>query len=170
VLPRTWKKGDGTPGVIWFYPREYATTQAYERSKWGTNINQFPAVPAARPATATELWVAGGYVFIEPDLPIYGDSGRMNDNYTRDLKENLDAVVDAMVDSGFVARDKFGIGGHSYGAFSTVNAMTLVPYAATSTRRRTPTSICRRSSAQTRSPARCSSITTSRTRTPAPRP
>lgn len=128
VLPRTWKKGDGTPGVIWFYPREYATTQAYERSKWSTNINQFPAVPAARPATATELWVAGGYVFIEPDLPIYGDSGRMNDNYTRDLKENLDAVVDAMVDSGFVARDKFGIGGHSYGAFSTVNAMTLVPY------------------------------------------
>ena len=128
VLPRTWKKGDGTPGVIWFYPREYATTQAYERSKWTTNINQFPAVPAARPATATELWVAGGYTFIEPDLPIYGDSGRMNDNYTRDLKENLDAVVDAMVDSGFVARDKFGIGGHSYGAFSTVNAMTLVPY------------------------------------------
>jgi dipeptidyl aminopeptidase/acylaminoacyl peptidase len=128
VLPRTWKPGDGTPGVIWFYPREYATTQAYERSKWGTNINQFPAVPAARPATATELWVAGGYVFIEPDVPIYGDSGRMNDNYTRDLKENLDAVVDAMVDSGFVARDKFGIGGHSYGAFSTVNAMTLVPY------------------------------------------
>jgi dipeptidyl aminopeptidase/acylaminoacyl peptidase len=128
VLPRTWKPGDGTPGVIWFYPREYATTQAYERSKWSTNINLFPAVPAARPATATELWVAGGYVFIEPDVPIYGDSGRMNDNYTRDLKENLDAVVDAMVDSGFVARDKFGIGGHSYGAFSTVNAMTLVPY------------------------------------------
>ncbi|MCC7004247.1 MAG: prolyl oligopeptidase family serine peptidase [Gemmatimonadaceae bacterium] len=128
VLPRTWKKGDGTPGVIWFYPREYATMQAYERSKFATNINLHPAVPAARPATATELWVAGGYVFIEPDIPIYGDSGRMNDNYTRDLKENLDAVVDAMVDSGFVARDKFGIGGHSYGAFSTVNAMTLVPY------------------------------------------
>ncbi len=128
VLPRSWKNGDGTPGVIWFYPREYATTQAYERSKFSTNINQYPAVPAARPATATELWVAGGYVFIEPDIPIFGDSGRMNDNYTRDLKENLDAVVDAMVDSGFVARDKFGIGGHSYGAFSTVNAMTLVPY------------------------------------------
>lgn len=128
VLPRTWKQGDGTPGVIWFYPREFATAQAYERSKFSTNINQYPAVPAARPATATELWVAGGYVFIEPDIPIFGDSGRMNDNYTRDLKENLDAVVDAMVDSGFVARDKFGIGGHSYGAFSTVNAMTLVPY------------------------------------------
>ena len=128
VLPRQWRRGDGTPGVIWFYPREYATEQAYERSKFGVNINQFPAVPAARPATATELWVAGGYVFIEPDVPIFGDSGRMNDNYTRDLKENLDAVLDAVVDSGFVQRDRVGIGGHSYGAFSTVNAMTLVPY------------------------------------------
>jgi dipeptidyl aminopeptidase/acylaminoacyl peptidase len=64
----------------------------------------------------------------QPDIPIFGDAGRMNDNYTRDLKENLDAVLDAMVDSGFVDRHRMGIGGHSYGAFSTVNAMTLVPY------------------------------------------
>jgi dipeptidyl aminopeptidase/acylaminoacyl peptidase len=128
VFPRGWTKESNAPGVIWFYPREYATQQAYERSRWTTNINQFPAVPAARPATATELWVAGGYVFVEPDVPIFGDSGRMNDNYTRDLKENLDAILDAVVDSGFVKRDRMGLGGHSYGAFSTVNAMTLVPY------------------------------------------
>ena len=128
VLPRDWKRGGEMPGVIWFYPREYATDQAYQRTRWVTNINQFPAVPAARPATATELWVAGGYVFVEPDIPIFGDSGRMNDNYTRDLRENLDAVLDAVVDSGYVRRDQMGIGGHSYGAFSTVNAMTLVPY------------------------------------------
>lgn len=128
VLPREWRRGSNTPGVIWFYPYEYATEPAYQRSKFQTNINQYPIVPAARPATATEVWVAGGYVFIEPDVPIFGDSGKMNDNYTRDLKENLDAVLDAVVDSGFVQRDKVGIGGHSYGAFSTVNAMTLVPY------------------------------------------
>jgi dipeptidyl aminopeptidase/acylaminoacyl peptidase len=51
----------------------------------------------------------------------------MNDNYTRDLKENLDAVIDAVVDSGWVDRHRMGIGGHSYGAFSTVNAMSLMP-------------------------------------------
>lgn len=128
VFPRGWTKATNAPGVIWFYPREYATDAAYQRSRWTTNVNQFPAVPAARPATATELWAAAGYVFIEPDVPIFGDSGRMNDNYTRDLKENLDAVLDAVVDSGWVARDRMAIGGHSYGAFSTVNAMTLVPY------------------------------------------
>jgi dipeptidyl aminopeptidase/acylaminoacyl peptidase len=128
TLPSDWRPGTRLPGVIWFYPREYASLVDYERSRFATNIAQFPAVPAARPATATSLWVAGGYAFIQPDIPIFGDAGRMNDNYTRDLEENLDAVLDAMVDSGFVDRHRMGIGGHSYGAFSTVNAMTLVPY------------------------------------------
>ncbi len=128
TLPRDWKAGQKLPGIIWFYPREYATAEAYERSRHATNINTFPAVPAARPATAIKLWVTQGYALIEPDIPIFGDSGRMNDNYTRDLKENLDAVVDAVVEAGYADREKMGIGGHSYGAFSTVNAMTLTPY------------------------------------------
>lgn len=128
TLPRDWKPGTRLPGIIWFYPREYTSSADYERSRFATNINKFPEVPSARPASATKLWVSQGYALIEPDIPIFGDSGRMNDNYTRDLKENLDAVLDAVVDAGYVDRDKMGIGGHSYGAFSTVNAMTLVPY------------------------------------------
>ncbi len=128
TLPRDWKPGQSLPGIIWFYPREYSSVEAYERSRFSTNIQSFPTVPAARPATATSLWVTQGYAFIQPDIPIFGDAGRMNDNYTRDLRENLDAVLDAVVDSGFVDRHKMGLGGHSYGAFSTVNAMTLTPY------------------------------------------
>ena len=128
TLPKDWKVGKKLPGIIWFYPREFATETAYERSKYSVNINKFPEVPALRPASATKMWVSQGYAYIEPDIPIFGDSGKMNDNYTRDLKENLDAVLDAVVDAGYVDREKMGIGGHSYGAFSTVNAMTLVPY------------------------------------------
>lgn len=128
TLPRDWTPGTKLPGIIWFYPREYTSSADYEQSRYATNINKFPEVPALRPASATKLWVAQGYALIEPDIPIFGDSGRMNDNYTRDLKENLDAVLDAVVDAGYVDREKMGIGGHSYGAFSTVNAMTLVPY------------------------------------------
>jgi dipeptidyl aminopeptidase/acylaminoacyl peptidase len=127
TLPRDWKPGTKLPGVIWFYPREFSSAQDYERSRYVTNINKFPEVPSARPATATKLWVSQGYAFIEPDIPIFGDAGKMNDNYTRDLKENLDAVLDAVVEAGFVDRDKMGIGGHSYGAFSTVNALSLMP-------------------------------------------
>ena len=128
TLPRDWKAGQRLPGVIWFYPREFNGQTDYDRSRFATNINKFPEVPSARPASSTKLWVTQGYAFIEPDIPIFGDTGKMNDNYTRDLKENLDAVLDAVVDMGFVDRSKMGIGGHSYGAFSTVNALTLVPY------------------------------------------
>ena len=127
TLPRDWKPGQRLPGIIWFYPREYSTLTQYEQSRQSVNINAFSAVPSARPASSMQLWVSQGYAFIQPDIPIYGDAGRMNDNYTRDLEENLDAVLDAAVDSGFVDRDRMGLGGHSYGAFSTVNAMTLMP-------------------------------------------
>ena len=128
TLPKDWRPGTRLPGIIWFYPREYTTQAEYDRSRFTTNINKFPEVPSARPASSTKLWVTQGYALIEPDCPIIGDTGRMNDNYTRDLRENLDAVLDAVVEAGFVDRNKMGIGGHSYGAFSTVNALTLVPY------------------------------------------
>lgn len=128
TLPRDWRPGTKLPAIIWFYPREYTSREAYERTRHTTNINRFPEAPSARPASSTKLWVTQGYMLVEPDIPIWGDSGRMNDNYTRDLRENLDAVVDAIVDSGFTSREQLGIGGHSYGAFGTVNAMTLLPY------------------------------------------
>ncbi|MEX2182686.1 MAG: DUF305 domain-containing protein [Gemmatimonadaceae bacterium] len=128
TLPRGWQPGERLPGILWFYPREYVSAETYARSRHSTNINRFPIVPALRPASAIQLWVSQGYALINPDIPIFGDTGRMNDNFTRDLPENLDAVLDAMVDSGFVDRDRMGIGGHSYGAFGTVNAMTLVPF------------------------------------------
>jgi dipeptidyl aminopeptidase/acylaminoacyl peptidase len=128
TMPRDWRRGTRLPGIIWFYPREYTTTADYERSKEGTNVNQYPALAPARPASSIPLWVTHGYALLEPDSPIMGDTGRMNDNFIQDLTENLDAVVDAAVDSGFVDRDRMGLGGHSYGAFGTANAMTVVPY------------------------------------------
>ena len=128
TMPKGWQPGQRMPGIIWFYPYEYTSQAEYDRFRYSVNINKFPAVPSARPASSTKMWVSQGYALIEPDIPIFGDSGRMNDNYTRDLKENLDLVVDAAVDLGYVDRNKMGIGGHSYGAFSTVNALSLVPY------------------------------------------
>ena len=128
TMPRDWRPGTRLPGIIWFYPREYTSQAEYDRSKFSTNINKYPDLAPARPASSVKLWVTQGYALIEPDAPVLGDSGKMNDNYTRDLRENLDAVIDAAVEAGYVDRNKMGLGGHSYGAFSTVNALTLVPY------------------------------------------
>ena len=128
TLPADWRPGTRLPGIIWFYPREFTTQAEYDRSKYGINVNRYPALAPARPASSIKLWVTQGYALLEPDSPIMGDTGRMNDNYTQDLAENLDAVIDAAVEAGYVDRDRMGLGGHSYGAFSTVNAMTIVPY------------------------------------------
>ena len=128
TMPRDWRPGTRLPGIIWFYPREYTSQADYDRSRFNTNINKYPDLAPARPASSVKLWVTQGYALIEPDAPVLGDSGKMNDNYTRDLRENLDAVIDAAVEAGYVDRNKMGLGGHSYGAFSTVNALTLVPY------------------------------------------
>ncbi len=125
TLPADWKPGTRLPGIIWFYPREYTAQADYDRSRYATNINKFPDTPALRPASSTKLWVTQGYAVIEPDCPIMGSAGKMNDNYARDLAENLELTVNAMVDQGYIDRDRVGVGGHSYGAFSTVNALTL---------------------------------------------
>jgi dipeptidyl aminopeptidase/acylaminoacyl peptidase len=52
----------------------------------------------------------------------------MNDNYVTDLRIDLDAVIDAVDKAGYLDRNRLGIGGHSYGAFSTMNAMVHTPY------------------------------------------
>jgi dipeptidyl aminopeptidase/acylaminoacyl peptidase len=52
----------------------------------------------------------------------------MNDNYVTDLVANLSAVIDELDRLGYIDRTRLGIGGHSYGAFSTMNALAHTPY------------------------------------------
>lgn len=52
----------------------------------------------------------------------------MNDNYIHDLRNNLAAVIDMLDTEGIIDRHRLGIGGHSYGAFSTVHAMVHTPF------------------------------------------
>ena len=52
----------------------------------------------------------------------------MNNNYENDLRNNLAAVIDALDSKGWVDRSRLGIGGHSYGAFGTANAMVHTPF------------------------------------------
>jgi dipeptidyl aminopeptidase/acylaminoacyl peptidase len=125
TLPRDYKEGTRLPGIIWFYPTEFSTQQEYDQRRRTTNINSFANVAARSP----EIWVTQGYVVIQPvDIPIVGPTGRMNDHYVDELREDLDLVIDAVDKAGYLDRDRLGIGGHSYGAFSTMNAMTHTPY------------------------------------------
>jgi dipeptidyl aminopeptidase/acylaminoacyl peptidase len=69
-----------------------------------------------------------GYAVANFNPPIVGPEGRMNDNYVSDLVMNLTAVIDVLDKDGYIDRSRLGIGGHSYGAFSTMNALAHTPY------------------------------------------
>jgi dipeptidyl aminopeptidase/acylaminoacyl peptidase len=124
TLPRDWKTGTRIPAFIWFYPYEFTDQAGYDRTKRTYNRNRFPNLNAL----SKQYLITQGYAVVEPDAPIVGEQGRMNDNYVSDLRNNLSAVIDELDRRGIADRQRMGIGGHSYGAFSTVNAMVHTPF------------------------------------------
>ena len=80
----------------------------------------YPTLPA--PGSIT-LLVLLGYVVVQPDIPIIGPRGRMNDRYVEELRSSLAAVIDPLDRDGIIDRNRLAVGGHSYGGFSTANAL-----------------------------------------------
>jgi dipeptidyl aminopeptidase/acylaminoacyl peptidase len=124
TLPESFRPGNPLPAMFWFYPREYTDQESYDEGLRNYNKNQFTGYSTRSMAFLARL----GYVVVEPESPIIGDEGVMNNNYVHDLRNNLSAVIDTIVDRGWVDRGRIGIGGHSYGAFSTANAMVNTPF------------------------------------------
>lgn len=124
TLPANYVAGTKLPGMFWFYPYEYTDQAGYDRTLRTENVNKFPA---SGPRTI-EFLAAQGYAVANFDPPIMGEANRMNDNYVTDLKMNLYAVIDELDRQGFIDRTRLGLGGHSYGAFSTVNAMVQTSF------------------------------------------
>ena len=124
TLPQGYRAGTRLPGMFWFYPFEYTDQEAYDRTRRSFNKHKFPlAGPRSMEIMATQ-----GYAVIQPDAPVFGSQGRLNDNYIPDLRNNLAAVIDELDRQAIVDRARLGLGGHSYGAFSTVNAMVNTPF------------------------------------------
>jgi len=124
TLPPDYKAGTRLPAIFWFYPAEFATQDDYDRPDRTFNKNTFPNFGTR----SMHFFVRLGYAVIEPDAPIVGPAGKMNDNYEHDLRNNLAAVIDELDRRQIADRNKLAIGGHSYGAFSTVNAMVHTPF------------------------------------------
>ncbi len=124
TLPAGYKAGTRLPGMFWFYPYEYTDQAGYDRTLRTENVNKFVT---SGPRTI-EFLATQGYAVANFNPPIIGETGRMNDNYVSDLRMNLYAVIEELDRQGFIDRTKLGLGGHSYGAFSTVNAMVATPF------------------------------------------
>lgn len=125
AMPVGWVPGDpAPPAMFWFYPREYSDQEDYSEGFERYNANDFPNLGTR----SMEILTLHGYAVVEPDLPIVGEDGLYNDNYQQDLRNTLATVIDSLDDRGLADRAKLGIGGHSYGAFGTANAMVHTPF------------------------------------------
>ncbi|MGH7581771.1 MAG: alpha/beta hydrolase family protein, partial [Gemmatimonadales bacterium] len=126
TLPADWKAGTRLPALFWFYPREYESQEAYDRPAGrGAAPDRFPSYGPRSMAFIT----MAGYALIEPDTPIFAQNGQPpNDHYVDDLRDDLTAAIDALDTLGLIDRTRLAIGGHSYGAFSTANAMVHTPF------------------------------------------
>jgi dipeptidyl aminopeptidase/acylaminoacyl peptidase len=124
VLPADYKAGTRLPALFWFYPREFSTQDEYDRPDRMFNKNAFTNFGARSMEYFTRL----GYAVVDPDTPIVGPQGQMNNNYVNDLRNDLAATIDELDRRQLVDRQRLAIGGHSYGAFSTVNALVNTPF------------------------------------------
>ena len=124
TLPADYREGTRLPAMLWLYPYEFTDQAGYDRTLRTENINRFPQ---GGPRTI-EFLVLQGYAVANFSPPVIGSQGRMNDNYVSDLQRNLIAVIDELDRQGYIDRTRLGIGGHSYGAFTTVNALVHTPY------------------------------------------
>jgi dipeptidyl aminopeptidase/acylaminoacyl peptidase len=116
--------GGRLPAMFWFYPREYTSQTNYDEGGRTYNKNAFTTYSFRSMQFLARL----GYAVVEPDAPIVGKAGQMNDNYDNDLRNNLSAVIDELDRRGVIDRRRLAIGGHSYGAFSTANALVHTPF------------------------------------------
>jgi dipeptidyl aminopeptidase/acylaminoacyl peptidase len=107
------------PFFFWAYPREFQSADA--ASQLSGSPYQFK-----RPGRQNYLMLLmHGYGILDgPTMPIVGANGKEpNDTYVEQLVASAQAAVDKIVEMGVADRDRIGIGGHSYGAFMTVNLL-----------------------------------------------
>ncbi|MGB3650267.1 MAG: prolyl oligopeptidase family serine peptidase [Rivularia sp. (in: cyanobacteria)] len=111
---------DGTlPTIFWVYPEEFKDKEF--AGQITTPENTF-----IRPTRASVLFLlTQGYAVLSgATLPIIGEGdNEPNDTYVEQLIAGAQAAVDYVVERGIADRDRIGIGGHSYGAFTTANLL-----------------------------------------------
>jgi dipeptidyl aminopeptidase/acylaminoacyl peptidase len=127
MLPPGYKEGTKLPALFWFYPREFVNQEAFDQPDRTFNKNAFTNYNSR----SMQFLVRLGYAVVVDTpgaIPIVGPQGQQNNNYVHDLRNSLAAVIDELDRRNIIDRNRLAIGGHSYGAFTTVNAMVHTPF------------------------------------------
>lgn len=114
--PVGYREGQKVPVIFWVYPREFASADA--ASQVVGSANRF-----VLPTGASHLFLlTQGYAVLDnPTLPVVGGD-TANNTYVEQTVAGAKAAIDYLMAKG-VADGNFGVGGHSYGAFTTANLL-----------------------------------------------
>lgn len=118
--PSGWKKEDGPlPTLLWAYPVEYKSKSA------AGQVSGSPFTFTRLGASSAVPFVTQGYAILDnAAFPIIGEGeAEPNDTFLEQLVANAKAAIDKGVSMGVVDPKRVAVGGHSYGAFMTVNLL-----------------------------------------------
>ena len=113
------KQDKPLPVLVWVYPHEFKTASA--ASQVTSSPYRFVAPSWSGPLFA----LTQGYAVVDdPAFAIIGEGKtEPNDSYVEQLTADASAMIDTVVGLGVGDRDRFAVGGHSYGAFTTANLL-----------------------------------------------
>jgi dipeptidyl aminopeptidase/acylaminoacyl peptidase len=118
--PAGWKKEDGPlPTLLWAYPVEYKSKTA------AGQVSGSPYSFIRMSAGSAVPFVTQGYAILDnAAFPIIGEGdSEPNDTFIEQLVANAKAAIDKGAEMGVVDPKRVAVGGHSYGAFMTVNLL-----------------------------------------------
>jgi dipeptidyl aminopeptidase/acylaminoacyl peptidase len=113
------KRDGARPMLMWAYPREFKSAEA--AGQMGGSPYKFNRINFNGP----QVMLARGFTVLDNlAMPIIGEGKKEpNDTFIDQIKMNAEAAVDEVVRLGVADRQRIAIGGHSYGAFMTVNLL-----------------------------------------------
>jgi dipeptidyl aminopeptidase/acylaminoacyl peptidase len=104
--------------LLWAYPQEFVDPDA--ASQVVGSPNRYTSVTGS----SHLLLLTQGYaIFDGPTMPIVGPGETANDKYVAQLVMSAEAAIDKAVELGIADRNRVAAGGHSYGAFMTMNLL-----------------------------------------------
>lgn len=117
-LPPDYKEGERRPTLVWAYPLEF--TDAGVAGQVSGSGNRFLSVAGLSPLM---LLMDGFVVLMDATMPIVGDAKTVNDSFVEQIAMNARAIIDKAEELGVSDPRRMAVGGHSYGAFMTVNLL-----------------------------------------------
>jgi dipeptidyl aminopeptidase/acylaminoacyl peptidase len=114
--PINYREGAKVPVIFWVYPREFGSADAASQVVGSANRYVLPTG-----ASQYFLLTQGYAVLDNPTLPVVGGD-TANNSYVQQTVAGAKAAIDFLLAKG-IANGSFGVGGHSYGAFTTANLL-----------------------------------------------